>query len=237
MKNESPITKSNRRFRNFNQSENQVWNLLCDLRLPTVREHVHPWWLEGWDTLNFTTDQVPDFNQTREILRHHTNWELISTDIKYTDDHEWFLLLKQRQFVITEYIRDKKDLDYTPLPDIFHDAFGHLPFQVIPEYAELINAFGDSYINANETKRRWIINNWWYTVEFGFIKHQGDLKVFGTGLISSKGELEYALSDHVHKLPYDPELVGIVNKSPHAMHKLLFVIDDFEELLNEVRSW
>ena len=70
-------------------------------------------------------------------LKKLTGWSVLSTGIQYEEDEQWLSSLAKKTIRITEYIRDKKNLNYTPLPDIFHDAFGHLPFLANKKYGRL----------------------------------------------------------------------------------------------------
>jgi phenylalanine-4-hydroxylase len=79
-----------------------------------------------------------------------------------------------------------------------------------------------------------IANNWWYGIEFSFIKEDGVLKALGTGLVSSEGELNHALSDKVEKLPFDWDVIGKIDRSAHEFHTKLFVLENLKQLEDAV---
>ncbi|MFZ2150280.1 MAG: hypothetical protein WAV15_03935 [Minisyncoccia bacterium] len=225
-------------FRKFSKKEHEVWGILSERRLKSLKDNAHPMHKKGWRVLNLNTKRIPDFREINKKLKKLTGWQVASTGVQYEEDGPWISSLAEKKIRVTEYIRDKKDLDYTPLPDVFHDAFGHLPFLADAQYARIAHKFGLAYIQA-ETKedKLKIANNWWYGIEFSFIKVRGKVKALGTGLISSEGELKNALSDKVEKLPYDAEMVGKIDRSAHKFHDKLFMLESLNQLEDIVDSW
>ena len=88
-----------------------------------------------------------------------------------------------------------------------------------------------------EADRSKLVSLGWYGYEFGLIKENGEMKAFGTGLISSQGELENAFSENVLKLPYDAEIVSNTPISAHEFHKKLFVLENLDQLEEVVDRW
>jgi phenylalanine-4-hydroxylase len=130
-----------RPFKQFTPDEDRVWAMLYARQWPEVQRHASRLWLDGLDRLEFAPDRIPDFDALNRRLQALVDWSLVSTDVIFSDGQTWFEHLARREFLITEYIRDPKDLDYTPLPDIWHDAFGHLPLMTDRRYADYIQNF------------------------------------------------------------------------------------------------
>jgi phenylalanine-4-hydroxylase len=230
--------KNNTVFKKFTKEDHSVWNALAKKRIKDLKGLVSPLHNEGWKVLNMNTKSIPDFSKVNKKLLSLTGWQVSSTGVQYENDDAWLSSLAEKKIRITEFIRPKNSLGYTPLPDIFHDAFGHLPFLVNPQYARIAHKFGLAYVKAKTKKNKLkIANNWWYGIEFSFIKENGILKAFGTGLVSSEGEHRNALSPQVKKLPYDSEVVGRIQRSAHAFHKKLFVLENLDQLENAVDAW
>lgn len=228
-----------RPFFKFSAEDDKVWALLYQHQYPEVQKHAHPLYLDGLQKLNITADRVPDFNQMNQFLMDTVGWELLSTDVQYTDGQTWFEHLADRKFLITEYIRDMDSLDYTPLPDIWHDVFGHLPFMVHPEYADYLQEFGRRAIEFTVEQRGagGLGSLWWYSVEFGMMPVDGEMKAFGAGLMSSYEEMQRAMNGTVELVPYSIDVVGKVPPSPHEMHTKLFVIDSMAQLHQVLDTW
>jgi len=223
-----------RPFYTFNDEQNATWRVMFERMWPKVEARGCFQYLEGHHLLSLMPQHMPDFNRLDEVFQQHIGWELVSTNVQYSDGQSWFEHLNQRKFLITEYIRDQNSLDYTPLPDIFHDAFGHLPMQINQRYADLTKAYAGLMLQCPPDVRKGLGSIWWYTIEFGFIKEHGELKTFGTGLMSSYAEYDMAFSDVVERRPFDPDDIKPHSPSPHAMHKILWVLEDFDQLENFV---
>lgn len=225
-------------FKKFTRADNDVWNILSKRRLKSLKNHAHPLHRNGWKLLGLSIRSIPDFGVINQKLRKITGWQVSSTGVQYEEDGPWISSLAQKKIRITEYIRPKTSLEYTPLPDIFHDAFGHLPFLANKKYSRIVHKFGLAYVKAQTKKDKLkIANNWWYGVEFSLIKFRGKIKILGTGLISSEGELKNVLSDKVLKLPYDAEVVGKIDRSAHEFHHKLFVLESLDQLEKIVDGW
>ncbi|MDX1991818.1 MAG: amino acid hydroxylase [bacterium] len=231
------MIQEKRPFKTFSDFESGTWSQLWDKQFPQLPHTASRLWLDGVDKLRLTRDRIPDFEQLNRRLQDLVGWELVSTDVIFSDGQTWFEHLARRQFLITEYIRERKDLDYTPLPDIWHDTFGHLPFMADPRYADYIEKFAHHALKFAKEERKSLGSMWWYTIEFGFMLEQGEMKAFGAGLMSSPGELQHALSDEVEKVPYSLEAFEQIDPSPHEMHRKLFILQSFEQLEDSVEDW
>lgn len=226
-----------RPFYKFNDHEHGTWKLLYERQIERVQNHACQMWLDGLDTLNLSADHIPDFEAMNQQFQELVGWELVSTDVQFSDGQDWFEHLARRQFLITEYIREREDLDYTPLPDIWHDAFGHLPFMLNQRYADYVQKFAQYALQFSKEDRKSLGSLWWYTIEFGFMMENSEMKAFGAGLMSSPGEMDHAYSDAVAKVPYSLEAFETLDPSPRAMHDKLFILDSIEQLEQSVVDW
>lgn len=221
-----------RPFHKFTAEDDAVWATLYQRQLPQVREHMsQPWYLDGFDLLNLPADRVPDFEAMNRIFQEKVNWELFSTEEVFSNGQTWFEHLSQRQFLISEYIRDRNSLEYTPLPDIFHDAFGHLPLMTTQPYVDLVNEYAWMQLEFTPEQRKGLGSIWWYTIEFGLIEEDGRVKGFGAGLASSYGELKYCFENPQMWKPFDPKAIAEIRPSPHHFHEVYFVLESFDQLV------
>ena len=226
-----------RPFYKFSNYQSETWRLLYRKQLPAVQKYASKIWLEGLDRLGLSDDMIPDFMKVNERLNALVGWELVSTDVQFSDGQDWFEHLNRKEFLITEYIREREDLDYTPMPDIWHDAFGHLPLMTNKRYADYVQKFGEYAIKFSKEDRKSLGSMWWYTIEFGFMMEHGEMKAFGAGLMSSPGEMAYAMSDKVEKVPYSLEAFEKIIPSPRKMHDKLFILESFDQLEQSVYDW
>lgn len=226
-----------RPFKQFSPAEDEIWRIMYERQLPQVERHGTRLWLDGAQMLGLQPERIPDFARLSERLQELVDWKLVSTDIQYSDGQDWFEALARREFLVTEYIRDRDSVDYTPLPDIFHDAFGHLPFMAHRRYADYLQRFGQEAIKFKKDERRSLGSLWWYSIEFGFTWEDGVLKALGAGLMSSYGELQRALTDEVQRVPYSLDAFERIDPSPHRMHGTLFIFESLDQVVASLDDW
>ena len=224
------LQQQKRAFYQWNDEQNEIWSLLYKRQFPRLPKYAHSLWLEGHDILQLEEDVIPSGERLDALFQEKIDWELVSTDVQYSDGATWFNHLVEQKFLITEYIREKDSLDYTPLPDIFHDIFGHLPLHINKRYADLTKEYAKLLLECPRDVERGLGTIWWYTIEFGLMKEDGEVKAFGTGLMSSYEELNLAYSDKMERRPFNPVGMAQHVKSPHEFHKILWVMEDLEQL-------
>jgi phenylalanine-4-hydroxylase len=163
----------------------------------------------------------------------------------------FFDCLRNRSFPTTITIRPSDRLDYLPEPDIFHDVAGHVPMHTDPAFAETLVRFGQCAHTAaelaagirNEAEQvrrltgiiKAMARFFWFTVEFGLMRSNDGLRVYGSGLLSSFGEIEHALvSSEVQRYPIQIEWA--INQAFEINHyqPLLFIVDSFDHLFSLV---
>lgn len=221
-----------------NKEADEVWNILCTRNLKDLEEKAHSLFLEGLKELSIDRNCLPKLGDLYSKINQKTGWRLKPTDDEYSDSETWFQHLEQKLFLVTKVIRSKDNLDYTPFPEAFHDIFGHLPFLVDCRYVNLINKFALKYNSLlNQEMKQKFANFWWYVIEFGLIKENGEIKAFGAGLMSSFGERQHAFSTKVELRPFDVEEMQNTPISDHAFHNKLFVIESLDQVENAVDNW
>jgi phenylalanine-4-hydroxylase len=143
-------------------------------------------------------------------------------------------------------------MDYLPEPDIFHDIAGHVPMHTEKWFADTLVRFGEcahtaaeitsGVADAGERARRLtsvmraMSRFFWFTVEFGLMRGRGGgIRAYGSGLLSSYGELEHAIeSDEVQRYPL--QLEWVINQVAEIDHyqPILFIVDSFDHLFGLV---
>ena len=221
----------------YTQENHEVWTLLYERRMPALRETACSAFLEGLDHIGLDARHVPNLADVNARLRPMTGWQACPVP-GYIPARDFFLSLSERKFPTTITVRPKEQLDYLPEPDIFHDVFGHVPLHSHPVFADFLQHYGQiAYHTHNEQELTELARLFWFTVEFGLIRENGRIKLFGSGLMSSHGEGPHALSDATEKRDFD--LKAVVNTPFEIDHyqPLLYVIDSFDQLYDAVREW
>ncbi len=159
------------------------------------------------------------------------------TKTRYIDSVPWYQHFLRKEFAVTDFLRSWEEFEFTHEPDMFHDIFGHLPFHTVPEYTELIELFAPVFLRASEEQRENIKRLAWFSYEFGLIRQQGEIKVFGTGLLSSIGEIAQVTSGKTPILPFTIENVLKRDKSIYTFNKELFVFESLASLKKELERY
>jgi phenylalanine-4-hydroxylase len=151
-------------------------------------------------------------------------------------DDVFFNHLSERRFPAGNFIRSASQLDYLEEPDVFHDVFGHVPLLAQPAVADFMQALGELGLQAlDKGALHRLARLYWYTVEFGLAREQGELKIYGAGILSSFGESHYSLeSAKPHRADFDLERVLRTRYRTDSFQQGYFVIERFEEVLNLV---
>jgi phenylalanine-4-hydroxylase len=155
-------------------------------------------------------DAIPDFEQLSALLLRATGWRIVAVN-GLCSDRVFFEHLANRRFPVTWWLRAPEQLDYLQEPDLFHDVFGHVPLLMNKTFADYMQAYGKGGLKAlavgGERALAQLARLYWYTVEFGLIreaaKDGGGLRLYGAGILSSKGETHYALDSNTpHRMRF-----------------------------------
>ena len=214
-----------------------VWDTLFARQQSLLQGRAVTAFEEGLDVLRLSRPGVPNFHELNERLLARTGWTVVAVPGLVPDD-VFFQHLSARRFPAGNFIRAADQLDYLEEPDVFHDVFGHVPLLAHPDVADFMEALGRLGLQALELGAlHRLARLYWYTVEFGLAREDGDLKIYGAGILSSFGESHYSLvSAKPHRLNFNLKRVLRTNYRTDAFQESYFVIDRFEDVLNLVRE-
>ena len=214
----------------YTEAENQVWRQLITRQLKHIPGRVCDEYIAALDLMDFPRDRVPQLHEISRVLRKHTGWSVAPVPA-LIDFTSFFQLLATRQFPAATFIRRREDLDYLPEPDIFHEIFGHTPLLTDYRFAAFSEAYGKAGLRAEKRDHAMLARLFWFTVEFGLIQTAKGLRSYGAGIVSSPGELDYALdSDIPERRPFDP-LEAL--RTPYRIdiyQTVYYVIEDYDML-------
>ncbi|WP_374422193.1 phenylalanine 4-monooxygenase [Chromobacterium sp.] len=189
--------------------------------------------LEGLERLGVDADRVPDFAKLNEQLMAATGWRIVAVPGLIPDD-VFFEHLANRRFPVTWWLREPHQLDYLQEPDVFHDLFGHVPLLINPVFADYLEAYGKGGMKAKALGALPLLARlYWYTVEFGLINTPKGMRIYGAGIVSSKGESVYCLdSASPNRVGFDLERIMRTRYRIDTFQKTYFVIDSFQQLFD-----
>jgi phenylalanine-4-hydroxylase len=223
-------------YASYTSEQHGVWAELVRRRMPELERHAAQEYLQGFETLCLPYDRLPNLAAVSAKLERRTGWN--ATPVSgFMPAPAFFEMLAARRFPTTPGLRSRDSLEYTPEPDIFHDVFGHVPMHAHPVFADFLAHYGQLCARIrDEAILERIGRVFWYTVEFGLIRQNGEVKVYGSGLISSNGECSNVINGGcaVHSFVLDEVLRTPVKVD--QMHHLLFTIDSFDEIYAAVRT-
>ena len=218
-------------YSNYTAEDYKVWELLYTRQINFIKDKVAVEFLELLETVGFIPDRIPNFEEVNNTLSKYTGWQIITVPNLAPADI-FFNHLSEKRFTATCWLRALDQIDYLEEPDMFHDVFAHTPLLSNKEYTDFFQKMGQRALQViHEPEKVTMLQRlYWFTIEFGLIKSSEETKIYGAGIISSKGEAEYSLSNEPTKLDYD--VAKIMNHSfrTDIIQDTYYVIDSFEQL-------
>ena len=222
----------------YTPQEHRTWATLFERQRTLLVGRACREFLENQQRFGMTADAIPRFDALNAVLRRATGWELVGVE-GLLPELTFFDHLANRRFPVTWWIRKPEQLDYIAEPDLFHDLFGHVPLLLNPIFADYMQAYGRGGVKAHAVGPDALVNLtrlYWYTVEFGLIATPEGLRIYGSGIVSSKGESIHCLeSEAPNRIGFDLERVMRTRYRIDTYQKTYFVVDGFEQLFDATR--
>ena len=221
----------------FTAEEHRVWDVLFARQQERLAGRVVRAFTEGLDVLRLSRPGIPELSELNERLHARTGWEVVAVPGLLPDD-VFFVHLAARRFPAGNFIRRADQLDYLEEPDVFHDVFGHVPMLANPAVADVMQTLGEAGLAALASGNIHRLSRlYWYTVEFGLAREDGELKIYGAGLASSFEEAGYALDSALPgRKPFDLRTVLRTRYRSDALQQGYFIVDSFEDLLAGIEA-
>ena len=222
----------------YSETDHSVWARLFERQRALLAGRASSEFLDAMAAMEMSPDRIPKFDELNPILRKATGWELIGVE-GLLPELAFFDHLANRRFPVTWWIRKPEQMDYLSEPDLFHDLFGHVPLLMNPVFADYMEAYGRGGVKAHGVGEEALVHLtrlYWYTVEFGLIRQDDGLRIYGSGIVSSKGESIHSLeSDAPNRIGFDLERIMRTRYRIDTYQKTYFVIDSFEQLMESTR--
>jgi len=240
----------------YSAENHDAWQKLFARMRPRWERYANEHFLAGIASLCLNPDRVPKLEDVNQFLSPLTGFKAKAVS-GYVPAYQFFDSLRNREFPTTITIRRSDKLDYLPEPDIFHDIAGHVPMHTDKAFADTLVRFGECAHTAaeiaegikDETEKihrltsiiKAMARFFWFTIEFGLMKSGDEMKVYGSGLLSSFGEIAHCIeSPDVQRYPI--QLEWVINQYFEIDHyqPLLFYVDSFDHLfslVDELEKW
>jgi phenylalanine-4-hydroxylase len=234
MNNTVDVPETAQNWQQYTEENHEAWRTLFEGRMRSLRRAGSRLFLEGAEAIGLNSQHVPELADVNRRLAALTGWRAVPVS-GFIPAREFFRSLAQRRFPTTVTVRPLSSLDYITEPDIFHDVFGHVPLHADRVFADFLQRFGAVAARAEtDEQTAWLARLFWFTVEFGLIREDGAIKLYGSGLISSAADGVNALSDNCERREF---VLDDVIQQPFEIDHLqnvLFVIDSFQQLFDAV---
>lgn len=264
------------RYHKYTRDNHAVWHDLFTRRWAVLEEQVSRTFIDGLKILRMSPDRLPLLESATldepctladgSVLPRGTRLEGINTYLRQVSDwssygvpgylpaKSFFACLAQRQFPTTVLIRPREVMDYLPEPDIFHDVFGHVPLHASRVFADFLQTYGRAALLCEDPVHIERLGRlFWFTVEFGLIREDGRVKIYGSGLVSSHGESAYSLGgsweqrgrsaqactprDVPEWRPFDLDRVCDTPFEIDHFQPIYYVLESFEQLRDAMNQY
>ena len=196
-------------WESYTAEEHAVWDHLFERQSSLLNGRAVPEFIDGLETLRLSRKGIPDFDELNQRLASATGWQVVAVP-GLVPDRLFFEHLANRRFVAGRFIRSARQIDY-------------------------LQAYGEGGLRADGLHAiDRLARLYWYTVEFGLIRQQGELRLYGAGIVSSHAESRFALDDpSPHRIRFDLMRVMRTRYRIDDFQQSYFVIDSFEDLLRQ----
>jgi phenylalanine-4-hydroxylase len=220
----------------YTAEETRIWREVSPKLDQLHRQHASCIYLQAKRALGISQTEIPQLRRLSERLERETRMHLVPAEgpLPY---RTFYTYIGERGFPVTQFIRHGSHPEFTPEPDMIHDCLGHVPSLMNQDYAELLTLIGKATSTTNDPEQVLALKRFsWFSIEFGLIEEGSETKIFGAGILSSTGEIPFALSDKVAHRPFVTDEVIATDYDPSRMQDLLFIIPSFAFLRRETEQ-
>ena len=219
----------------YTEEEHALWRTILGALDSAHRRHACAEYLEAARRLDLPRERIPQLREVSERVRAISGFRLEPV-AGLVEPRVFLESLADGVFLCTQYIRHHSTPFYTPEPDVVHELLGHSLTLASPRLAELNRLVGEA-VRRTKTKDALerLSRVYWFTIEFGVLREDGEVKAYGTGLLSSAGELEEMREARLR--PLDLEEASRAEYDPTRFQPVLFCADSFEAMYEALKSF
>ena len=249
---------SSQEYDQYSFEEHLSWACLIAQQQKTKHEFACREYLRGEELFEIGSATIPNYWLLNARIYQQTGWQL-ATVKEIIPAELFFTCHSNRFFPVTTFMRPL-GTDYLEEPDIGHDVAGHVATFTIPAVANVMVNHGrardliyskrnQQLVGVSDPTEIESINQqadrllayagriYWFTVEFGLVMQDGEVRDFGAGILSSPGETKYSIqNDESNRILIDPQedadLLRLANTDYliSEFQKTYFVSESFDRL-------
>lgn len=219
----------------YTAADHTTWAFLYKRQTQLVMEQASIEFQRGVNKLILDPHRVPALEDVNEKLKQYSDWQVAAAQ-GIVPAKEFFLLLQQKIFPVSIDMRGAHELDFSELPDIFHDLYGHVPMllnEVFCSFMERYCAMALSYADKEEFLP-YFDRLYWYTMEMGLIRENNLIRPYGAAMLTSSHEISNMRSPQSAKLAFDIKQVIEADFNPLRLQSTYFIIDSYTQLVQSL---
>ncbi|XP_041354339.1 tryptophan 5-hydroxylase 1-like [Gigantopelta aegis] len=224
----------------YTQEEIETWGIVFTELMKLYPTHACREYLANLPLLvehcGYREDNIPQLEDVNRFLQARTGFQ-VRPVAGYLSSRDFLAGLAFRMFHCTQYIRHRSDPFYTPEPDACHELLGHMPLLADVSFAQFSQEIGLASLGASDEEVSKLATCYFFTVEFGLCKQDGQLRAYGAGLLSSIGELKHALTDKATKIAFEPIRTSKQECLITTFQDVYFYTDSFEDAKERMRQF
>jgi phenylalanine-4-hydroxylase len=218
----------------YTREEHETWRLVSEILVRLQDRYACRAFLEGREKLALPLDQVPQLDDVSARMEATTGFMLAPVG-GLLEKGEFLSMLEQKVMRCTPYMRHASYPFFTPEPDIVHELRGHAPMFMYPQFVELSMSIGRAARAAVEAGNNDLLESiglfYWYTVEYGLIHEDGDIRIFGAGNNGGIQDLLRSVDPTVRKQPFSLDTIRTLRIDYDAPQEVFLVADSYEQIV------
>jgi phenylalanine-4-hydroxylase len=216
----------------YTEAEQDVWRTVSrELAVKHERYAVREY-LEAKEAVGMPVDRVPGLDEISTLVRPLTGWSYVPA-AGLVPLAEFYGSLAERVFHSTQYVRHPDVPLYTPEPDIIHEVIGHGHLLATPTFGELHRLAGSAARRLRDPDNLLFLSKvFWFSLEFGVVHEDGEIRAYGAGILSSYGEIE-EFRGMKHR-PIDIVEMGTADYDITAYQPVLYLASSVDEIVEVV---
>jgi phenylalanine-4-hydroxylase len=219
----------------YTDDEHRVWQAIWQALQPAHQKHACVEYLSALERLSFAPNRIPQLREVNEKVVAISGFRLEPV-AGLVQPRVFLESLADGVFLCTQYIRHYSTPLYTPEPDVVHEIVGHGVTLASERLAELNRLFGKAVKRTTSSAALEELSRvYWFTIEFGVLREDGEVKAYGTGLLSSAGEMEEMHEADLR--PFDLAAASRQEYDPTHFQPVLFCADSFESMYHTLKEY
>ncbi len=139
------------KYNEYTPINHAVWRYIMRQNYSYLKDHAHESYVEGLIKTGISIDHIPSIEQMNEALGK-MGWAAVTVD-GFIPPAAFMEFQAYNVLVIAADIRQLENIEYTPAPDIVHEAAGHAPIIADPKYADYLHRIGEIGSKAMSSKK------------------------------------------------------------------------------------